>query len=104
VRPDDCRNRPGAEPQPALRAGLLPAGTGRSSSTTATWESVDRAELEDVTAVHEHIAKRIGYRAHIDAFFFCLGNRTPEEPGVWRLPDLATAVSFTLETTTNDCN
>ena len=94
----------GSRAQPAWRAGLLPGRDGTSILDHGYVGSVDRAELEDVTAVHEHVTKRVGYRAHIDAFSFCLGDRTPEEPGVWRLPDFATAVSFTLETTTNDCN
>ena len=78
MRPDDCRNRPGAEPRLARRAGVLPERDGTFILDHSYVGSIDRAELEDVAV--------------------------EEEPGVWCLPDLATAVSFTLETTTNDCN
>jgi histidinol-phosphate phosphatase family protein len=200
VRTDDCRNRPGAEAQPARRAGVLLDRDGTIIVDRGYVGSVGRVELipgaaeaiaalnnegvpvavvtnqagvargyyglEDVTAVHERIAKLIAdYRAHIDAFFFCpyhpagvvnmfsrssedrkprpgmaiaaaralnldltrswvvgdrpedvglagsigaygiyLGDRFPEQPGVWCLPDLASAVSFILERITNDCH
>ena len=70
MRPDDRRNRPGAEPQAARRARVLPGTDGMF--------------------ILDH--------------GICLADRTPEEPGVWCLSNLRAAVSFTMETTTNDCN
>jgi len=55
--------------------------------------TVDRVELIS------GVAEAIGAYG-----IFYPGVRTPEEPGVWRLPDLATAVSLILERIANDCN
>jgi hypothetical protein len=55
--------------------------------------SVDRVEL--ISGVAEAFGANGIYYA---------GVRTPEEPGVWRLADLATAVSLILERSANDCN
>ena len=92
MRTDDCGNRPGAEPQLARRAGLL-------FDTDQTF-IVDHQILIVTPDPLPHIpsgSRRLPYGIY-------LGDRTPEESGVWCLPELATAFSFISERITNDCN
>ena len=112
----------------------MTAGTGRVPSPNWRWRagllldtdrtfivdhgckgSVDRVELipDAAEALNLDMTRSwvvgdrppdVGLAASTSAYGIYLGDRTPEESGVWCLPELATAFSFISERITNDCN